>query len=97
VLHEGNTCDKIRRDDIENGLGRFGIVMHAPEQEALVWLFRAVSRAGLDDIADFGGFRQSTDGLSYEGELFATSVEDAATFGRIHYRLDLSIGRDYPC
>jgi hypothetical protein len=66
------------------------------EQEAFVWLFRAVSRAELDDIADFGGFRQKPDRLSYEGKLFATSTEDAAAFGRINYRLDLSIGRDQP-
>lgn len=66
------------------------------EQEALVRLFRAVSTAELDDIADFGGFRQKPDRLSYEGKLFATSTEDAAAFGRINYRLDLSIGRDHP-
>ena len=50
----------------------------------------------MDDIADFGGFRQKPDGLSYEGKLFATNVEDAANFGRINYRLDTTIGWDNP-
>lgn len=66
------------------------------EQGDLVRLFRAGSKVELDDIADFGGFRQKPDRLSYEGKLFATSAEDAATFGRINYRLELSIGRDNP-
>lgn len=59
-------------------------------------LFRAVSKAELDDVASFGGFRQKTDGFSYEGKLFATRIQDTAAFGRINYRLDASIGMDNP-
>ncbi len=59
-------------------------------------LFRAVSQAELDDLTNFGGLRQKPDGLSYEGKLFATSAEDAAHFGRINYRLDITIGLDNP-
>jgi hypothetical protein len=59
-------------------------------------LFRAVSKAELDDIADFGGLRQQPDGLSYEGKLFANNVEAACNFGRINYRLDTTIGLDNP-
>jgi hypothetical protein len=55
-----------------------------------------VSKAELDDITHFGGLRQKLDGLSYEGKLFATSTEDAAHFGRINYRLDITIGLDNP-
>jgi hypothetical protein len=43
-----------------------------------------------------GGLRQKPDGLSYEGKLFATSAEDAAHFGQINYRLDITIGLDHP-
>ena len=64
--------------------------------DILVRLFRAVSKAELDDVASFGGFRQHPDGSSYEGKLFATRIEDAAAFGRLNYRLDASIGRDHP-
>ncbi len=59
-------------------------------------LFRAVSKAELDDVANFGGFRQKQDGLSYEGKLFAARIEDAAGFRRINYQLDTSIGLDDP-
>ena len=55
-----------------------------------------MSKAELDDIAHFGGLRQKPDGLSYEGKLFATSIEGAAHFGRINYRLDNTIGLDNP-
>lgn len=50
-------------------------------------LFRAVSTAEADDIAQYG-FRQAPNGQSYEGKLFATSAEDAARYGRINYGLD---------
>ena len=66
------------------------------EEDAPVRLFRAVSKAELDDVTSFGGFRQKPDGFSYEGKLFATRIEDAAAFGRINYRLDASIGMDNP-
>lgn len=65
-------------------------------ENVVVRLFRAVSKAELDDVANFGGFRQSPDGSSYEGKLFATRIEDAAAFGRLNCRLDASIGRDHP-
>ena len=55
-----------------------------------------MSKAELDDITHFGGLRQKPDGLSYEGKLFAISIEDAAHFGRINYRLDITIGLDNP-
>jgi hypothetical protein len=55
-----------------------------------------VSKAELDDITYFSGLRQKPDGLSYEGKLFATSLEDAARFGRINYLLDSTIGLDNP-
>jgi len=55
-----------------------------------------VSKAELDDITHFGVLRQRPDGLSYEGKLFATRVEDAAHFGRMNYRLDRIIGLDRP-
>ena len=55
-----------------------------------------MSKAELDDIAHFGVLRQKPDGLSYEGKLFATSIEGAAHFGRINYRLDSTIGLDNP-
>jgi hypothetical protein len=55
-----------------------------------------VSKAELDDITHFGGLRQKLDGLSYEGKLFATSIEDAAHFGRINHSLDSTIGLDNP-
>ena len=59
-------------------------------------LFRAVSHAELNDVTHFGGLRQKPDRLSYEGKLFATSAEDAAHFGQINYRLDITIGLDHP-
>jgi hypothetical protein len=40
--------------------------------------------------------RQKPGGLSYEGKFFATSIEDTAHFGRINYRLDITIGFDNP-
>jgi hypothetical protein len=55
-----------------------------------------VSKSELDDIINFGGLRQRPGGLSYEGKLFATSAEYAASFGRINYRLDTTIGLDNP-
>ena len=66
------------------------------ERQIIARLFRAVSKAELDDIMHFGGLRQKPGGLSYEGKLFATSTEDAAHFGRINYRLDIAIGLDNP-
>ena len=65
-------------------------------EDAPIRLVRAVSKAELDDVVNFGGFRQKPDGLSYEGKLFVTSIEDAVAFGRINYRLDASIGLDNP-
>ena len=55
-----------------------------------------MSKAELDDITHFGGLRQKPGGLSYEGKLFVTSAEDAAHFGRINYRLDITISLDNP-
>ena len=55
-----------------------------------------MSKAELDDMTHFGGLRQRPDGLSYEGKLFATSLEDAAHFGQMNYRLDRTIGLDKP-
>jgi hypothetical protein len=55
-----------------------------------------VSKAELDDITHFGGLKQKPDSLSYEGKLFAISTEDAAHFGRINYRMDITIGLDNP-
>lgn len=53
-------------------------------------LFRAVSRAELDDIMGAGsGFRPNPNGSSYEtGKLFTRSAEEAAQFGRNNFRLD---------
>jgi len=52
-------------------------------------LFRAVSRAELDDIANFGGFRPNPNMQGYqEVKLFATSADDAAQFGRNNFGLD---------
>jgi hypothetical protein len=53
----------------------------------LVTLYRAVAQEELDDIARIGGFRGKGEG-SYESKLFATSVVDAAAFGRAFHRLD---------
>jgi len=48
-------------------------------------LYRAVSKAELDDIA-INGVRNSP---GYEtGKLFATSRQDAANFGRLNYKFD---------
>ena len=55
-----------------------------------------MSKAELDDITHFGGLRQKPGGLSYEGKLFATSIEDAAHFDRINYSLDRTISLDNP-
>ena len=65
-------------------------------EDILVQLFRAVSKAELDDVTSFGGFRQNPHGFSYEGKLFATRIEDTAAFGRLNYRLDALIGLDNP-
>ncbi len=65
-------------------------------EDVPVRLFRAVSKAELDDVVDLGGFRQKPGGLSYEGKLFTTSIENAAVFGRMNYWLDASIGLDTP-
>jgi hypothetical protein len=51
----------------------------------LTTLFRAVSRAELDDIAR-RGFQLKLGG--YESKLFTTSLKDAAAFGRELYKLD---------
>ena len=48
-------------------------------------MYRAVSKAELDDIAA-RGFQLKPGG--YESKLFATSADDAAAFGRDLYRLD---------
>ena len=59
-----------------------------PEANTSTTLFRAVSRAELDDIASFG-FRSNPTGRGYqEVKLFATSADDAAQFGRNNYGLD---------
>ena len=48
-------------------------------------LYRAVSNAELSDIASYG-IRNAN---GYEtGKLFATSVQDAANFGRLNFGLD---------
>lgn len=48
-------------------------------------LFRAVSQAELDDIANFG-LRNSS---GYEtGKLFATSAQDASNYGRLNFGFD---------
>ena len=47
--------------------------------------FRSVSRAEADDIVSFGGFRAGP--TSYEGKLFATTMEDATRYGRINHQL----------
>jgi hypothetical protein len=70
--------------------------LYLDDDISIVNLFRAVSQAELDDLTNFGGLRQKPDGLSYEGKLFATSAEDAAHFGRMNYRLDITIGLDNP-
>lgn len=55
-----------------------------------------MSKAELDNIIEFGGFRQQPGGFSYEGKLFALSVEEATNFGHINYHLDMVIGLDKP-
>jgi len=51
-------------------------------------LYRAVSKAELDDIARWG-LRSRGGQYGYEsGKLFATSLDDAATFGRNNFRFD---------
>lgn len=51
-------------------------------------LYRAVSKAELDDIARYG-LRSRGGQFGYEsGKLFATSLDDAATFGRNNFRFD---------
>ncbi|NCS36398.1 MAG: RHS repeat-associated core domain-containing protein [Microcystis aeruginosa G11-01] len=51
-------------------------------------IFRAVSNAELDDIANFG-FRPNPNGRGYEtGKLFAPTIEEAAQFGKNNYRFD---------
>jgi len=55
--------------------------------EEVVSLYRAMAKAELDDIAQ-AGFRQHPHGLSLESKLFATSPEDAASFGRDNFRFD---------
>ncbi len=50
-------------------------------------LYRDVAKAELDDIAQ-AGFRQHPNSLSLESKLFATSPEDAASFGRDNFRFD---------
>ena len=48
-------------------------------------LFRAVSKAELDDIVEFGMRNRA----GYEtGKLFATTVEDAARYGKYNFKLD---------
>lgn len=48
-------------------------------------LYRAVSEGERADLAAGNGFRAGPN--SYEGKLFATTPEDAASFGRINYSL----------
>ena len=55
--------------------------------EAVTSLYRAMAKAELDDLAQ-AGFRQHSDGLSLESKLFATSLDDAARFGRDNFRFD---------
>jgi hypothetical protein len=57
-------------------------------KRATVRLFRAVSAAELRDIVRYGGFRQRPASGSMEAKLFATSLDDAAAFGRLLYRID---------
>lgn len=54
-------------------------------KSGLTSMYRAVSKAELDDIAA-RGFQLKPGG--YESKLFATSAEDAAAFGRDLYKLD---------
>jgi hypothetical protein len=56
-------------------------------EDEVVSLYRAVAKAELDDITQVG-FRQHPDSLSLESKLFATSLEDAARFGRDNFRFD---------
>ena len=51
-------------------------------------LFRAVSRAELEDVHNIGRFRPKPGGGSLESKQFATTAEDAARFGRDHFLLD---------
>lgn len=55
--------------------------------EEVTALYRAVAKAELDDIAQYG-FRQHPHSLSLESKLFATSPEDAARFGQDNFRFD---------
>ena len=48
-------------------------------------LYRAVSRTELDDLRQFGGFRQHPDHRSMETKLFATSLDDARWWGEQLY------------
>ncbi len=59
----------------------------AGRREEVTSLYRAIAKAELDDLA-LAGFRQHPDGLSMESKLFATTPEDAAAFGRDHFRFD---------
>ena len=74
-------------------LGRLGSNVNASDDVFEVTrggstsLFRAVSKAELDDVAQFG-FRPKPGGGSLETKLFATSADDAAAFGRDIFRLD---------
>ena len=44
-------------------------------------LYRAVSQTELNDIIDFGAFRQASDSFAY-GKWFALNEENAASWGR---------------
>lgn len=56
-------------------------------------LFRSVSQAELDDIAEHG-IRVSPDGRGYQlGKLFATTAEDAAEYGRLLQNADEARGK----
>jgi len=51
-------------------------------------IYRAVSQAELEDIAQFG-FRSQGGKFGYEtGKLFAPTLEEATTFGRNNFILD---------
>lgn len=75
-------------DKISMATGIVGLTKGAAQHYSKKYLYRAVSKAELDDIAKYG-LRNQPSSNSYEtGKLFANSADDAAQFGKNNYLLD---------
>ena len=66
-------------------IGRGGLSKAAGSGSNQVSLFRAVSKAELDDIAKAGVLRQGAHSYG-TGKLFATNPQDAANYGKLMWR-----------